>query len=484
MSEDKTLKEEIEERLQRITELPDEFIVSHIHCECEVEIEGYQIMNPTGYSNLQKALLLDGSVSLPNTPRHWDSDFPISDLVDAFQIISTSKEDVEAFRRLFGADSIGITDLGHYLLQRFDEEMLTVEVAEQFLEDQYSVNLSEFTSIEEEAADVLSNYESYIVLDGLTELSDKAAENLSKHKGALYLNELTELSDAAARSLSEFKGELLLMGLADLSDAVAESLSKHEGYLCLDGLTNLSDAATESLSKHEGALSLDGLTELSDVTAERLSKIKGDRLSLNGLTELSDAAAESLSKFKGEDLMLDSLTKLSDTSGHVALAEKLSKIKGDINFNDLTELSDTAAESLSRYEGDFLWLDGLTELSDAAAESLSKIKGELSLDGLIRLSDTAGHIALAEKLSKTYGPELNLNGLTELSDPAAKYLSQIQSGIWISFEGLTKISDEAAKSLAAIDSDKITLPAEIEQIVEGYRGDEQSDHDDWDEGEE
>jgi hypothetical protein len=87
-------------------------------------------------------------------------------------------------------------------------------------------------------------------------------------------------------------------------------------------------------------------------------------------------------------------------------------------------------------------------------------------------------------LSKTYGPELNLNGLTELSDPAAKYLSQIQSGIWISFEGLTKISDEAAKSLAAIDSDKITLSAEIEQIVEGYRGDEQSDHDDWDEGEE
>jgi len=40
-------------------------------------------------------------------------------------------------------------------------------------------------------------------------------------------------------------------------------------------------------------------------------------------------------------------------------------------LNRLTTLSNTAAEHLSKHEGD-LWLHGLTTLSDNAAESLSK----------------------------------------------------------------------------------------------------------------
>jgi hypothetical protein len=40
----------------------------------------------------------------------------------------------------------------------------------------------------------------------------------------------------------------------------------------------------------------------------------------------------------------------------------------------LTSLSDAAAESLSKYKGEFS-LNGLTSLSDAAAESLSKHEG-------------------------------------------------------------------------------------------------------------
>ena len=42
-----------------------------------------------------------------------------------------------------------------------------------------------------------------------------------------------------------------------------------------------------------------------------------------------------------------------------------------LNLPYLTELSDVAAESLSKHKGE-LCLNGLTELSDAAAESLSK----------------------------------------------------------------------------------------------------------------
>jgi hypothetical protein len=58
MSEEKTLTEKIEERLQSISELPEEFIVSHRHYHCEMEIEGYEIMDPKGYRNLQKALII------------------------------------------------------------------------------------------------------------------------------------------------------------------------------------------------------------------------------------------------------------------------------------------------------------------------------------------------------------------------------------------------------------------------------------------
>jgi uncharacterized protein YxjI len=39
------------------------------------------------------------------------------------------------------------------------------------------------------------------------------------------------------------------------------------------------------------------------------------------------------------------------------------------------EITDAAAESLSRYEGEVLNLSGLTSLTDAAAKSLSKHKG-------------------------------------------------------------------------------------------------------------
>jgi len=207
-----------------------------------------------------------------------------------------------------------------------DEKVLTKEVAEEFLADTESVDLSEYTMIE-----------------------DVAAESLSKHDGGLYLNGLTSLSDGPGHI------------------ALAESLSKSEGFLNLEGLKKLSDAAAESLSKHEGDLDLDGLGELSDAAAESLSKHAGD-LDLDGLTELSDAAAESLSKHAG-DLYLNGLRRLSDSPGHIALAVRLSKHKGGrLGLNGLTELSDAAAEGLNRHGGKLIVI--LSHLPESAAKIL------------------------------------------------------------------------------------------------------------------
>ena len=56
-----------------------------------------------------------------------------------------------------------------------DDKVLTKEIAEQFLEDEDSVDLSEFTAIDDDAAEVLSGSEWMLELDGLTTLSDAAA---------------------------------------------------------------------------------------------------------------------------------------------------------------------------------------------------------------------------------------------------------------------------------------------------------------------
>ena len=131
---------------------------------------------------------------------------------------------------------------------------LDEEVAQSFLEDPDSVDLGDFTSITDAAAEVLSKHKGELALFGLTELSDAAAEALSKHEGELILDGLTELSDAAAEALSKHQGFLILKGLTELTDYAAEALSKHQGNLLLDGVTELSAAAAEVLSKYQGTI--------------------------------------------------------------------------------------------------------------------------------------------------------------------------------------------------------------------------------------
>ena len=136
---------------------------------------------------------------------------------------------------------------------KLPERLLTAEMAERWDGTNSPVDISQFTSIE-----------------------DEAAEELAKHKRQLYLVGLTSLSDGAAEALGKHEGELILGGLTSLSDAQAEGLAKHKGELLLDGLTSLSDKQAEGLAKHEGVLGLSGLTELSDYAAETLAKYRGE----------------------------------------------------------------------------------------------------------------------------------------------------------------------------------------------------------------
>ena len=106
------------------------------------------------------------------------------------------------------------------------KHVLTEEIAEQFVTDDNSVDLSEFTVIEAVAARVLKRHNGPLNLSSLAELPEAAAESLSKHEGEeLSLNGLTELSDPLSEVLSLHHGTLSLGGLASLTTQASKSLS-------------------------------------------------------------------------------------------------------------------------------------------------------------------------------------------------------------------------------------------------------------------
>ena len=68
--------------------------------------------------------------------------------------------------------------------------LLKVEIAEPFLADTFSGNLSQYISIEDAAAEALAKHKGYLPsLNRLTELSETAAEALTKHEGDIYFNQ-------------------------------------------------------------------------------------------------------------------------------------------------------------------------------------------------------------------------------------------------------------------------------------------------------
>ena len=85
-------------------------------------------------------------------------------------------------------------------------------------------------------------------------------------------------------------------------------------------------------------------------------------------------------------------------------------MRGGLCLDGLTELSDAAADHLSKHKGDIIFLDGLTSLSDTAAESLAAYGGSLYLNGLTDLSPTAAKHLLK---SKTVTTKLNLKKIAK-----------------------------------------------------------------------
>jgi len=260
-----------------------------------------------------------------------------------------------------------------------ERKVLTKEIAQNFLNDEYTkIETSTFSSIEDDAAEILSKYGQHLNLSGLTELSQSAAESLSKHEG-LYL---------------------YLSGLKKISDGAAEMLSKHRGgCLELNGLTEISETAALSFarnSKPENELYLNGVESFSNETFYNL-------LTYVGSLEPSEKIIEKMQQLEPKDWEAIQVKQM----------EIVIKIPGSLNLDNFAFIGDQAAEVLSGHVGD-VSLNGLEEISDSVAKYLSRKEGDLELNGLSSLSDNA-----AKSLAKMDPDKLSLTD--ELEEQVAKY---------------------------------------------------------------
>ena len=106
-----------------------------------------------------------------------------------------------------------------------DENLLTKEIAEQFLADAGSVDLDDFTAVTEEAARILVGYEGLrLCLENVQSISDQALKALTHFEGSIFLG-LRVLTDSVAHSIANCQGYIFPGEVLELSDRQAEILS-------------------------------------------------------------------------------------------------------------------------------------------------------------------------------------------------------------------------------------------------------------------
>ncbi len=315
----------------------------------------------------------------------------------------------------------------------FDEEkikkltILTEEVAELIMKNNFGWCLVGVTSISEGVAKVLSQHSETLNLDGLTSISDPVAFYLTQHKGSLSLKGLQSLSDNAAKYF--FDNSKYIWWFEDLTSIsdegikyIVENQSRRKdkyGMLALRSLSKISDEAFKTLSEFKGDSISVGVSTLTEQSAKNISQFKGRSLGFNEITDLPDEIAEQLSNFKGS-ISLRNLKTLSPEA-----VKALSNNPRSLNLQSITSLSEEAVKYLSRInDGSTLTLKLLNSITDEMAQAFSHHKGLLDL-GVESLSGTS-----AEYLSKHQG-SVYLTNLKTLSDEAAEGLSHSDSEICI-----------------------------------------------------
>jgi len=385
----------------------------------------------------------------------------------------------------------------------------SVEAAQALQRYSGDLNLDGLKSISEEVALILGGSSRRLSLNGLTEITDTAAARLASSGGELHLDGIAAIPGSTASALcagTHDSRRLSLNGLTEITDTAAAGLASGGGELRLDGIAAISDSTASALcggsqpvkENFWSLLSLDGLTEISDAALREFTRCARS-LSLNGLRRISDTAfnwkCANDSKWYGTNygnkdlLSLNGLEALTTEN-----AWNLIRFGSRLMLNGIRNMDDSVTCILFQYAGS-LYLDGVTTLCENGVKSAASLRasgggeGRFSLMGLHSLSPsifmllqricTHSHCyvilpchidamrnhppdtrrlsnlstAMAEELA-WYTAPLRLDGLAEISDPAAQALAKHREpdhendeDYALYLNGLTALSERAASSL-------------------------------------
>jgi hypothetical protein len=258
------------------------------HSPVQINYQCCKIITQEDWERIQEVIESDIELSYSNAPKWWEESFRSKELKKAFIIYSgpdyddphsdtrisvkDHKKRLAAFRKLFPNGEIGDTSIIHSVLDaelnsddgvdfeqlnddgEEDEEspvltkeqespkgmskILTKGIVEKVLRQDEEAGFDEFTSIKDDAAEILSKHDDLIWLNGLEKISAEAFHSLSSHQGGIQLMGLKEITDELAKSLAKYNGDLWLnLGVygrgsrSKIDKTAAISLSKHQGEI-------------------------------------------------------------------------------------------------------------------------------------------------------------------------------------------------------------------------------------------------------------
>jgi hypothetical protein len=239
----------------------------------------------------------------------------------------------------------------------------------------------------------------------------------------------------------------LAKGLAPINEAISRQFDVAAASGNLDNAEKCQRVLTEF--ERTGVLPQD--TRLMSMLAEAIADLKDEHAKLQVAYEGATSALTRQKKLVEARAVRDEwaglATSLHATSQSAAGQSGIPLVwqhsftaTDDLVALTATQASDLVATAKKIPSGRRLRLNGLTTLSDEAARTLAQHKGDLSLDGLTTLSNEA-----AEALAQHKG-DLSLNGLTALHSVELATKLARQRGL--SLNGLTTLSGEVAEALS------------------------------------
>ena len=350
------------------------------------------------------------------------------------------------------------------------KNILTLEIAEKFLKEDDSVDLDQFTSIEESAAEALTKHKGSLHLNGLTTLSKAAASSLAKVDllpGFPYYLEFHSLlpTTEVVKELAKYQGNRISFLIESIDLLFAKAMAPFQGKLDLGKVSQLNDDVAEELAKRNGGVYLEGVQEYKDepghlALVRALTEWNKYRwLRLLGLKKISQSALAALAEYNGLKLLADSSIKKQ------ILAVKRKQVIAAIKEGKLKEPEE--------------WRNGRIVLSKPPLKSLKGQNSERTAAG-----DSSWWLPktvckwFEEKLEELHKAKFYEAG-TQISPEAAELLrSKSTEWFWL-FEKEKLAEKERARikleSLATVkapqefQSGRVVLPLPKKPLVEVYQ---------------